>query len=790
MESKKTIASNSDQIKKILDIYLSKWKLIALCVIIGLVLAFTYLRYSTYQYQAYATIKIKDDKQSQKLPSITEISKGGLFTDGGNKIKDEIEVMTSRTIITDIVKGLGLNIRYYEQGKIKEQELYQNPPIKLNFFAKDSIIHNVDTTMFIRIKSPSEFFILKEDSKSLIERDEFEGELFSFGERIKTGFGDIIIVPNIGEYAPSIGSNLKVSIKPVSSIVNIYQSNIRTTTEEGSTVVKLTLRDNIAKKAIDILNQIIREYNDDVIKDKEEVIKVTSDFINNRLELVFKELEEVDFTAEQLQKKNNLTALGSQANIYLESEKQNEFQINNTSNTIQLIDYLQEEIKDKNKRSDLLPSNIGIADPNVAQITKTHNELVAQRDKTLKNSTEKNPVVVNLNNQIDALKVNLEKSLESMRQTSQITLNNLIKEDNRIRGQLYTAPTKQRQLRDIERQQGIKESLYLYLLEKREESAISLGMFSPNAKVIDSAYSNYNVVAPNKTLTYLASFLLGLMLPIGLIYLIDLLDTKVYDKGDLTHLLNIPYIGDIPQTSKKTKLINKIDYSPKAESFRILRSNIDFILKEHNTTAKKIFITSTRAQEGKSHTSTNLASSISFSEKSVLLIEMDIRVPKIMEYLKEKTDTKVGLSDFLADKNLSPDDIVTKLKNNKFLDVIASGTIPPNPSELLMSNRVEELFNYFKDKYDYIIVDGSAVGLVSDTLLIANFADMFIYVVSADNIDKRHLVAVAKPLYEDDRLPKMHLLLNGTNFDKKGYGYGYGYGKDPGKKKKWYQFLS
>jgi capsular exopolysaccharide synthesis family protein len=787
MESKSNTFTN--EIKKTLDLYLSKWKLISFFVIIALALAYTYLRYTTYQYQAYATIKIKDEQQSQKLPSISEIGRGGLFADGNNRIKDEIEVMTSRTIISNIVKNLQLNIRYYQQGKIKEQELYKNPPIKLNFFASDSIIHKVDTTLYIKIKSPSEFLMFRDDGKSIIDRDDSEGKTFSFGDRIKTSFGDVVIVPNIGIYAPKIGSDLKISISPVTSIVDKYQSAILTSTEDRSTVVKLSLRDNIPNKAIDILNQVIREYNNDVIRDKDEVIKINSDFINNRLELVFKELEEVDFTAEQLQKRNNLTALGSQADIYLQSERQNEYQINNTANTIQLIDYLQQEIKEKNKSSDLLPSNIGIEDPNIAQVTRSHNELVAQRDRILKNSSEINPVVINLNSEINALKSNLESSLESIRKTNVITLNNLTKEDARIRGQLYSAPTKQRQLRDIERQQSIKESLYMFLLEKREESAISLGMFTPNAKIIETAYSNYQPVAPNPMLTYLGALLFGLMLPIGFIYLRDFLDTKIYDKEDLMGILKIPYIGDIPQTSKKTKLINKVDYSPKAESFRILRSNIDFVLKDHGSKAKKIFITSTRAQEGKSHTSTNLASSISFSEKSVLLIEMDIRVPKIMQYLKEKPTTKVGLSDFLADKKLRPDEIVTKLKNNDYLDVIASGAIPPNPSELLMSDRVKELFVYFEDKYDYIIVDGSAVGLVSDTLLIAKYADMFIYVVSADNIDKRHLVAVAKPLYEDKRLPKMNLLLNGTNFDKKGYGYGYGYGNNPNKKKKWYQFF-
>ncbi len=777
-----------NELKNTLDLYLGHWKLISFFVIIAMALAFSYLRYTTYQYQASASIKIKDEKQSQKLPGMEEISSGGLFSGGANKVKDEIAVMTSRNIFSNIVKKLELNIKYYKQGKIKEEEVYENPPIKLNFFISDSLIYKIDAALFIKIKSASEFLVFEDDGRSIIDRNDSDGKAFSFGDRINIGFGDFMLLPNTGTNAPQIGSNLKIIIKPVSSVVNSYQSAVVTSTQDGSSVVGLTLKDNNPQKAVDILNQIVREYNNDVIADKEDVIKVTSDFINNRLELVFKELEDVDFTAEQLQKRNNLTALGSQANIYLESEKQNEFQISNTANTIQLIDYLQQEIKEKNKSSDLLPSNLGIADANVNQVTKTHNELVAQRDKLLKNSSEKNPIVINLNNEINALKDNLENSLTNMKKSSEITLNSLNREDARIRGQLYTAPTKQRQLRDIERQQNIKESLYLYLLEKREESAISLGMFSPNAKVIDTAYSNYYPVAPNKMLTYLGSILLGLMIPVGFIYIKDMLDTKIYDKNDLMEVLRIPYIGDVPSTSKKTKLINKVDYSPKAESFRIIRSNIDFLLKDLNTHTKKIFITSTRAQEGKSHTSTNLASSISFSEKTVLLIEMDIRAPKIMHYLKEKPTTKIGLSDFLADKNLKPDEIVNKLKDNEYLDVITSGTIPPNPSELLISKRVQELFEFFENKYDYIIVDTSAVGLVSDTLIVSKFADMFLYVVSADNIDKRHLVAVAKPLFEDHRLPKMNLLLNGTNFDKKGTGYGYGYGTDPGIKKKWYQF--
>ncbi len=786
MESKPN--SVTADIKQKIELFLSYWKWIVLCVVLAIALGFTYLRYTTYEYKATATIKIRDEKQATKLPSIEEINSEGLFSGGTDKIKDEIQIIKSRTLMANIIKTLNLNIRVFEQGKIKEKELYVNPPVSVSFFESDSVIHNVKANLYLKIKSDTEFILFKDDGKSFIDRDESEGKVYAFGDKIETSYGGIVVVPNVGSHAPRKGSNLKITITPVVKLVSHYQKSVSAFTEKGSSVVELELKETVAQKAVDFLDQLIIEYNNDVLHDKEEVVRVTSEFINKRLEQVQEELGEVESSAQQIQQQNNLTDLGSQTNLNLQAKKQLEQQISTTATNIQMISYLQEEMNDENKISDMLPANVGIGDSNTAQIIKSHNDLVAKRDKLLKTSTAKNPTVVQLNNQIDALKNNLESSLSSIKKTSELTLNNLNSENNRISGQLYVAPSKARKFRGIQRQQDIKESLYLYLLEKREESAIRLGMYQPSAKIVDSAYSSYKPVAPNKTITYLASFIFGLMIPLGLIYVSDLLDTKLYRKDDLVNILDVPYLGDIPKSPKKMKLVKKSDYSPKAEAFRIVRSNIDFMLKGVNGRAKKLFITSTKAQEGKSHTSTNLATSISYSNKSVLLIEMDIRVPKILDYLDIKEKPKKGLTDFLADDSVKPQDIVMKQKDNSFFDIIPSGTIPPNPSELLMSDRVEELFKHFEKKYDYIIADTSAVGLVSDTLLISKYADMFIYVVSADGVDKRQLVHVAKTLYDEKRLPNMTMLLNGVKHGKKGYGYGYGYGNNPNKKKKWYQF--
>ena len=524
MESKSK--STSNEIRQYVELLFSHWKSILLCLFVACLLGYTYLRYATNVYSASATIKIQDEKQSTKLPSIQEISSEGLFSDGTDKIKDEIEIIKSRTLVANVVKNLKLNIRCFSEGTIKENEIYKNPPVSLSFFKSDSVINKIDTTLYIKIKSATQFLAYNGEGKSLLDKNDKEGTLFDFGAKIPTSFGGVVLTPSTGKYSPVIDSNLKISISSVSRMVNVYQNSITISTEAGSSIVKLSLKETNSQKAIDILNQLINEYNNDVLLDKEAVIQVTSDFITKRLEAVSAELEKVEGTAEELQKSRNITSLGTQTELNLQSEKNLQSQISNTTNNIQLISYLQEELDAEERISDMLPSDLGIGDSNTTEIIRSHNNLVAQRDKLLRNSSETNPVVIQLNNQIASLKSNLKTSLVNIKEASNLTLNSLNKENARVRGRLYTAPTKARQFRGIERQQGIKESLYLYLLEKREESAISLGMYSPSAKIIDKAYSSHLPVAPNKMIIYLASILFGIGLPIGFIYISDL-DRKI-----------------------------------------------------------------------------------------------------------------------------------------------------------------------------------------------------------------------------------------------------------------------
>ncbi|MEZ4796617.1 MAG: polysaccharide biosynthesis tyrosine autokinase [Flavobacteriaceae bacterium] len=782
----KSIYSNKSELRNTLDLYLSKWKFILLFLILSILGAYLYLRYSTYEYKTTASIKIQEDKKTNPMNEITALQSVSLFSSDFGKIEDEAQILKSRTLIEQVVKDLKLNMSYFVKGKIKDQEVYENPPININFFESDSLINKVDTTLYIKFLSESKFTLSGYNTNELIELNGNEGiSEHSFGDKIATGFGDIIITPNLGNYGSENGRYIKVKLTPVDDVIEKYIEKIKIQTTLNSRIIHFSLNESSHKKAEYIINKLIEKYNEDVINDKEEIVKITSDFISSRLEVVAQELEQVDLTAENMKKANRLSDLGSQSSIFLQSEKENEAKLIATTNQIQIVDYMAGYLSENNDNGDLLPANVGIADNGVNQLTKSHNDLVLQRNRILKNSSEKNPTVINLNNQIRDLKDNLNKSLENIKSANEITLQSLNREDARISSQIYSAPKKERQFRDISRQQSIKESLYLYLLQKREETAISLGMSSPNAKIIDYAFSTTLPVSPKKSIAYLAAFLLGLLIPISFIYFLDLIDTKVHTKADIEKIVSAPFIGDIPQTSakKKDRLVNKVDYSPKAEAFRMLRTNISFILKDKtDKLANTIFVTSTTSQEGKSHTSINLARSLSFSNLKVLIVETDIRVPKVEDYMYIKG--KKGITDYISDESLSVEDVTFKIKDNNLLDVIPSGTIPPNPSELLMNQRVKSLFEQVKKEYDYIIVDTAAVGLVTDTLLISQFADMFIYVVSANKLDKRQL-HVAQTMYKENRLPNMTILLNGTK-KKSGYGYGYGYGGNV--KKKWYQF--
>ncbi len=787
-------SENSLDLREQIEKYLRYWKWFLLAILITFSYTYFNLNFTRPSYEAFTTIKIKDEKGGDKS-TLSAFQDLGVMSNSKDNIDDEIEVLKSKTLVTEAVESLKLNIQFFTvknsisafldnnfgfNTEFYEKENYENPPLKLNFFISDSALNNVGSQFIISINSINQYTFSTID-KSIIKTQ-------SFGEKITTNFGDLIILPNLDLRKNNlIGSNILVNIVPIKVLANAYVDGLQIEPKsEFSTILSLTVGSSNKKKAEDFLDELVVKYNQRAIDLKEELTKSTSDFVTKRLKIISEELTDVDEAAESVKSKYGASDVASSAGINMQVGQEIEQQIVQANTQLEQISAIKEIVQTKGT-NEIIP-NMGIADANVSNSVDKYNELILTKKNLLKNSTEKNPIVANLTDQIKSLETNINKGLNNVESSQKIALENFNKQYNITRSRIYGAPQQERQIRDVTRKQQTKEALYLYLLQKREETAITLGVADPNAKVIDKAESLPNKVAPKKKMAFLLALIVGLLIPFSILYLREILDSKIHTREDIEKVLNIPIIGDIPKLEgKKRYLIKKDDYSSIAEAFRILRTNLSFILPNNKSDnkGKVIFVTSTIAHEGKSLVSTNLATTLSHADKKTLILGLDIRAPKIEPYLGVRG--KLGVTNYIVNSDINCEDLIINAPENEWLDIISSGDLAPNPAELLMSERIKELFDYAIDNYEYVIVDTAAFSMVTDTLLLSKFADSFIYVIRANYLDKRMLKYVSF-LHKEKRLPNMALLLNGLDHKKSyGYGYGYGYGTtfDNSKKPWW-----
>ena len=588
-----------------------------------------------------------------------------------------------------------------------------------------------------------------------------------------------MLIPNFNKKEKFGQREIRVEIRPILDVVDVLVQSISIEpVNKMSSVIELSMSLSNKDKGIDILTQIVENYNEDAIEDKSQIGKSTSKFITHRLSIIKNELEIVDKDAENYKKTNDLTNLEEESKEFFKTVSESDKSLFEAETQLKLVEYMIQEIKSQKGNFELIPGNLGFQDISIAALTQNYNEVLLDRNKILRGSSLRNPLVQNMDAQLITLKQNINESLKNLKKSFQITLRELNNQERLINLKVSSIPQKEREYKNIQRQQGIKEALYLYLLQKQEETEISLTVTNSNSKIIDHAYASNKPVSPKRNIVFLVSLLLGVLVPFGIIYLIDIFDTKLHSRKDLEKNVSVPILGDIPlHDGKEVIVVKEGSRSSAAEAFRLLRTNLDFLLTGVDHNCKSIFLTSTTSGEGKSFVSVNLACTLALSGKKVALVGMDLRAPKITEYLG--LANKPGVSNFIKDTELKADDIKISIKTFENLDVYSSGIIPPNPAELLLTARVEELFTNLKENYDYLIVDTAPVNMVTDTLLITKYADMFIYVARAGYLDKR-LLQIPQNLYIDKRLPNMAMLINASDF-KKSYGYGaygaYGYGE-------------
>lgn len=760
-----------DEIEKLLV----HWKWFALSALVMMVLGFVYIRYTPPSFQITSTILIKEEQNAlgSQLSAFQDLS---MFGGGMNNIENEIQLLESKTLMASLISELGLNVSYYTDGIIKDFELYANRiPAKLKEVKPSTNLRKLDTTIGVALLDNGDLEL--SDAESNVMKTIKLGDVFSIKNQ------EFTFIAN-ENYEPLDSLNLepfefKVCLAPTNRLIENLSKSIKIElVEQLSTVLKLSMSHSVKQKGQDILNTLVEKYNLNAIQDKSEVGNETSKFIKKRLEIIAGELSLIDKNVEAYKKLNELTDVKAESAEFLTNVSRSEKELFEITTQLRLVEFMSDYLKTIRGDFELIPANLGFEDKSLANLTVQYNELALERNRLLRNSSARNPLVRNLESQLLEFQENIKYSLVNLKASLQISFEELSKQDDILSSKISAIPTKEREFRKIERQQQIKEALYLYLLQKQEETDISLAVTEANAKVIDLAYVSYKPIAPRKKLVLVGSLFVGLLIPFGILYIMNLLDTKLHTRKDLEQSVSTPILGDIPINDAKDNIVVKEGgRSSTAEAFRLLRTNLDFMLTGVDDSCKSIFVTSTTSGEGKSFVSVNLACTLALSGKKVALLGMDLRAPKITEYLGVPNNK--GVTNYIKDNSLDILDLRFHIEGYKNLDIYSSGIIPPNPAELLLNQRVEEMFTTLKEEYDYIVVDTAPVNLVTDTLLVSKYADMFIYVARAGYLDKR-LLSIPQNLYADKRLPNMAMLINASDY-KKSYGYGaygaYGYGE-------------
>ncbi|OWP79609.1 GumC family protein [Flavobacterium oreochromis] len=767
---------NEINIKQILNKFLRNWYWFVILILLCLLLSKIYLRYATPTYQASTKVLIKDGESGGLVSELSVLEDIGGLGGAKNKIDDEIEILKSRNIIRKALLSGGFYIDYYAIGRIKSTNLYGKSPIKILFENKEKI--DLDTTLRIELRGANKFTLYNQNK-------ELVGE-YHYNDIIKSHkLGNFIIEKvfisdNKKKIKHYNGGTYQIDIKDLDKEINLVQKKILVQPLNKKTnVVEISITDPVPQRAVDFLDNLVLNYNQDAIIDKNLISEKTAKFINDRLAIVTEELQGVEKNIEKYKRNNNLTDIPAEVELDLRTESTFNAEQVSVGTQLSVVNMMIAQLKEN--KMDVLPINLIPSDnSSAAVLINEFNTLVIERNRLLKSATSDNPNIEKLNDRILTLRGTIAQSLVKQKSALEFKNAGLIGERSSLNSKLNQIPKLEREYRGIFRQQQIKEELYLYLFKKREETAITLAATAPNSKIIDKAYALEGIISPKPLIVYFVAILIGLIIPIVVIYLRDLLNTKVQSKADLDKL-GIPFLGDVPHSDSHEQIIQLESRSSAAEAMRIVRTNLEFILNsKRGSNAKTIFLTSTLPAEGKTFITVNLAGTIALTGKKVLLIGLDIRNPRLDDYLQLPNR---GVTNYLTTPDQLIEDYIVKLPNYDSFDVLPAGVIPPNPAELLMGQKLEKMFDYLKGQYDYIVVDTAPVSLVTDTLLIAKNADAFIYVVRAKYLEKE-LLKIPNTIYREGKLPNMSLVLNDTDVIN-GYGYGYGYGQEIREKTFW-----
>ncbi len=776
MEGKKQ--ETSPGVQELLRPFLNRWYWFVLGAIVALAAGFFYLRYDTKVYTATGVILIKDTSSSSGSSELAALEGLGGLGNSFNAVENEIGILNSRRLTANVIQKLNLHTEYYLEGQVKTTMAYRDAPVVLNIVNKDAIETMAKgLTLLVTPISESRYKYSIGNSKKEYRVD--------FGTPITKNGIEFFIVPNpkldkskINKLSDVGNSNTTIiQVMPLEQTVNSYYSRLNAAqVGRSGSMVSLSMTSPDKNLSQDFVDALVDAYNDDAINDANKVAQNTAAFIEERLRIVQQDLDSVESGLQSFKRERNITDLTAETGLEMTKFSGLEGQL------VQID--VQKDIANALKRNvavlgtDFIPENVGVESPELSAQSARYNQLLLAYRNQLKSATEENPAAIQLKTQLDAVKQSVTKTLESYTRQLDIKQSSIRRELSSSSGQMSQVPLSEKLNRGIERNRTVIESIYLLLSERREATAIALAITAPKAKIIDKAYGSSSPENTPATTIYAGCVLLGLLIPFGIIFVYGLLYNKIESRKDLeTSLADISIIGEIPKLTRNSPdRIVKNDRSILAESFRILRTNLQFklgTLKIENR-ATRILVTSTIKGEGKTFVAYNLAVTLANSGKSVLLIGADIRNPQIHRYLKGISKSTAGVTEFLSGSKTSVYEIIAQIEEIPKLYVMLSGIIPPNPAELWMQGKTAALFEQVDQQFDVILLDTSPTILVTDTLLLKDYADLTVYVTRANYTDKPFLNYI-KELVKDNKLVNVSLVINDVKSMNLGYGNKYGY---------------